>query len=397
MKVGLYGQPFDHAGKPHSFGNLLTEAMASSQYNRLKFCVAFVTSSGTSRLYRHLRDFVDRGGQATLYAGLANGITSGQAIEQLLLAGATVFGFDTGGAALFHPKVYVLFGDGNAWVGTGSSNLTSEGLYRNFEASTIVEVPSDTGSNAFLKTVNNWFKWVHGYTVNCFEMKAEAIPKLVANGMLIDERRVPLPQRVRPSRRQRGSSSTAWIRIPAAPPPDPRLRGARTQAPAAPAPASARPPAGRSQYFAMTLSAFDCSHRTGVPGTPEVAIPEDVVSFFPTVAVRGRQYPDAYFDALLNDPSGSASVVSIRVWQRPPGSPRGHADWRLNVGHAVVDLTTQGGGDILLFERLPEGSEPAYEVWVVGTGSPEHASLVARCTRQVQASGTAGTKRWGVF
>jgi len=155
-------------------------------------------------------------------------------------------------------------------------------------------------------------------------------------------------------------------------------------------------PLTQSQYFGMTLSAFDCSHRTGVPGTPEVSIPEDVVGFFPSVSLQGRQYPDAYFDCIVNHPSGLAMVINYRIWQRP-GSPRGHADWRINVKHETIELTDPSGGDILLFERLPEGSDPPYEVWVVSTGNQFYSDIMSRLDRQARATGRAGTKNYGVF
>ena len=50
-----------------------------------------------------------------------------------------------------------------------------------------------------------------------------------------------------------------------------------------------------------------------------------------------------------------------------------------------------------LVERLPDGSDPAYEVWIVRAGDPEHAPLLARCNRTVQARGRAGVKQFGLF
>src|SRR3989441_8248120 len=47
-------------------------------------------SSGTSRIFRHLRDFTQRGGISSIYVGLGNGVTSRQAATHLLDAGASV-------------------------------------------------------------------------------------------------------------------------------------------------------------------------------------------------------------------------------------------------------------------------------------------------------------------
>ena len=128
-----------------------------------------------------------------------------------------------------------------------------------------------------------------------------------------------------------------------------------------------------------------------------MSIPESVADFFPSVGMNGRKYPDQYFDVRVNDHAGEARLVSYRIWQRPPGSDTGHADWRINVKHDTIDLTTEGGGDILLIERLPENESPRYESWLVRATDPEYADLLAHCDREVQASGSAGTKRYGTF
>jgi len=406
VNISVRLQPFDAAGALDTIGNRLTTELDSPNYNRFLAAVAYVASSGTSRLFRHIREFTQRGGAARVYVGLGNGITSRQATTHLLDAGASIYGFDTEGTVLFHPKVYLLTGSAVAWISIGSSNLTSEGLYRNFEVNTVIELtPTVAAEGALLQSVEAIFQRLHAFGANCIGITRDSVESLVATGRLIDENAVQTPQRISVPRTASAGRAAAviGIRVPAAPPPDPSLPGVRRRTPlvAAPAPApvptGAGAPAPIAQYFAMTMSAFDSSHRSGVPGTPEVSLPEDVVDFFPPTSLQGRQYPDAYFGVLLNKADGTAERVRIRIWQRPPGSATGHADWRLNVSHNVVDLTTEGGGDILLFEKLPEGSDPPYEMWIVRQGTPEYQALLQRCTRSVQSTGTAGTKRYGIF
>ncbi len=404
LEATFYPQPFDPQGSPQTLGKRLVTEILSGPYKDLKVLVAFASSSGTSRLYGPLRDFVAAGGQVEIHVGIANDFTSMQAVEHLLAAGTRVFAFDTGDTVTFHPKVYLLQGNGLAWASVGSSNLTAEGLYRNFEANTIIELdPSKEADADYLEELLSWFTALRGYPGNCFELKKADLPALVTTGLLIDERLKQRPQRLVPRRDGRGrvKRRTPPIKVPSAPPPHPELAGSRSRIARRSGVAKPTiflaPAASQAQHFAMTLSAFDCSHRTGVPGTPEVALPEDIVGFFPRVSRQGRMYPDAYFDTILNKPNGPAEVVNVRIWRRPPGAGTGHADWRLNVGHKIVDLTAAAGGDILFFERLPAGSQPPYEVWVVGAGTPQHGALLARCTKQVQAAGTAGTKRYGLF
>jgi hypothetical protein len=256
--------------------------------------------------------------------------------------------------------------------------------------------------NQHLEGILLWFSGLRSFSQNCLPIRMTSLQALVTNGQLVDERATSQAQKLIALRTTQGTTHTLipGIRVPAAPPPYPGLAGPRTRARRRSTASSTHqtlPPARSSQYFAMTMSAFDCSHRSGVPGTPEISLPEDMAGFFPPVSRQGRRYPDAYFDTALNEPSGRGKIITLRIWQRPPGSGTGHADWRINVKHDIIDLTTPAGGDILLFERLPSGSNPPYEVWVVPSSHPDYTALLARCIRQVQASGSAGTKQYGLF
>jgi hypothetical protein len=350
-------------------------------------------------LFGALRNFVATGGTAQVFLGVRNGTTSSQAVSHLLSAGVVVYACDTKLSVLFHPKVYLLDGDAIAWVAVGSSNLTREGLFRNYEASTLVRLDLAVARDAeYLNSFDEWFRRIPASIEDCLRIQPPDLPGMVVDGRLVDESVRPAIERLAgPSSGRAGSRGTRAIVIPPAPPPHPdapvtavRRRGAGARKESAVRSRSAR-------FFVMTLSAFDCSHRRGTPGTPEISVPETVASFFPSVRHADRAYPDAYFDVLLNGLAGLSGVVSYRIWQRPPGAASGHADWRINVKHETIDLTDPGGNDIILFEKLPIGSQPAYEVWIVHGGDSTYDALLARCRREVQATGTAGRKRFGLF
>ena len=399
MRTRYLLQPFGPNGELVTLGHALTTEIGSPVYTELEMAVAFATSSGTSRIYGALRALSARGAAATAHVGLSNGITSAQAVEQLIQAGVEVFGFETGGSVLFHPKAYILRSPAQTWISVGSSNLTADGLYRNFEANSIsvsIGAPDDVAAIAELSQVLLNLRGMQGHSSR---LQLTDLQRLVTTGSLIDETVTPVPQRIKlkPGVARQGGANQR-IQVPAAPPPHPDLGTVRRPRAAAAPPAAtpATASAIQSRFFGMTLSDFDVSHRRGVPGTPEVSLPEECVAFFPTVQMQGRRYPDAYFDVLLNERTGGARPAHYRIWQRPPGTEAGHADWRINVGHDTIDQTG-AGGDILLVERLPDGSDPAYEVWIVRAGDPEHAPLLARCNRTVQARGRAGVKQFGLF
>jgi hypothetical protein len=109
-----------------------------------------------------------------------------------------------------------------------------------------------------------------------------------------------------------------------------------------------------------------------------------------------NQYPDAYFDVRLND-GNEARAVTYRIWERPAGGSRGHADLRINIKHDTVNLTTDGGGDIILFEASPSAEGPAYEAWILKPANPSYNAILERCTQEVVAHGAGEPKRYGFF
>ena len=138
MRVRILQQPFNAQGNAETLGHELDQQLRSGQFREGFLCSAFVMSSGTSRLRPALRAFVQQGAAVRVIVGLNNGLTSVQAVQDLLATGARVEGFHTGGSVLFHPKSYFLVGREIAWLSIGSSNLTGEGLYRNFETNAVV-------------------------------------------------------------------------------------------------------------------------------------------------------------------------------------------------------------------------------------------------------------------
>ena len=403
MITRLFNQPFGMNGQIQQLGELINRELDSGNYVHAEIWVAYATAGGTSRLYGALEAFIRSGHHADVHVGLNNGVTSGQAVEHMLKAGATVYGFDTGGTNLFHPKIYLLRGPASTLVSVGSSNLTSEGLFRNFEANTITSFDPNEGADVnALNELTAVLRNLRALTTNCRVITTARLPGLFASGLLLDERATPRPQRV-PAGPQPGRRVGAGrLVIPAAPPPHPdvapvRAPGVQRQRGAAAGQAAQAAVGSGPQYFAMTLSEFDTSHRRGVLGTPEISLPENTAAFFPPVSLQGRNYPDQYFQVLLNERNGTAKLVQYRIWHRPPGSAVGHVDWRINVGHDTIDQTRNAAGDILLITRLPMGSSPEYEAWIVHPADPEHATLLAKCSSNVQTRGAGGVKQYGVY
>jgi hypothetical protein len=327
-----------------------------------------------------------------------------QAVGDLLATGVEVWGLDTGGSVLYHPKIYALRGKTAGWVSIGSSNLTGDGMYRNIETNTILELNLAAAAEraTFDDIIGLWNRFRRAYPENTRRIRLEDIDTLVRNGVLADEvaasREASRSKRTQTGQQSNPAPDVPRIPVPALPAISgqravrrPALRGRPTEdVPSLPTPTP------QTRYFAMTLSAHDASKPTGRPGTPELSLPRPATEFFPPMSLTQRQYPDAYFNVRLND-GQRASVVEYRIWERPGGEGTGHADLRINIKHNTVDLATPGGADIILFETTPEGSDPAYDVWIISSTDPNHAALLQRCSYAVTAQGAGATKRYGFF
>lgn len=146
---------------------------------------------------------------------------------------------------------------------------------------------------------------------------------------------------------------------------------------------------GTARTFIMQLSAFDSSHRTGVSGTPEVLIPHSAIDFFPPLSLSGRKYPDVVFDVVLNTPTGRERH-HYRLWYYEVRATGTRIDeYRLRMNHDTIDLSTPGGGDLLVINKLPANSTPAYEVTILPQTDPTFPAFFSLCKHLAQG------KKWG--
>jgi HKD family nuclease len=402
MQVQILLQPFNSQGLLSRLGINLAAQLMSGAYLEVHILSAYVTSSGTQRLANALQAITAAGGQVHALIGVDNGLTSMQAVADLHAAGVEVLGFHTGGSILYHPKVYLLKGPHRAWLSVGSSNLTGDGMYRNIETNTLIDLnlalPGD------LQIANETVAWFQRfrttYARNTLRLTPQALQGFLQSGTLVDEIEKSRQRRSANaagvgSRRMRIAVAPRFI-VPALPAATGQRPIRRRRGPQVVEENSAPAPSTQTRFFAMILSAHDASKKTGMPGTPELSLPRPARDFFPPMKLSGRQYPDAYFDVRLND-GAQAKTVNYRIWERPPGGSAGHADLRINIKHETVDLTTNGGGDIIFFEASPDAEGPAYEVWVVKPADANYNSIRDRCTHEVAAHGAGEAKRFGFF
>jgi hypothetical protein len=365
-----------------------------------------------------LRDLVGRGG--TIRLALGSNATDPLTVADVrplveLFAGSrdarlTIVSF---GNALFHPKVaHIVRANGTSTGIVGSANFTVQALGTHVEAWIELEGGHATTAGVLARAAAAIDRWSVATANGVFQMRAEAdITALLADGIILERalpRYRPRPPQEPGARRPtaRGNRRVRW-RPPAQQPvteadldvategePEQRIE-ITTHSEATAAPARTAPTPGFTN-FAMVLAQFDVSHRTGVPGTPEMSLPGDVEPFFGPLGFdrKNRRHAGRHFFVEIERPQGPLND-EYRAWRREAGEG-GNADFRFRVSHELVDMTDPVGGDILHVQRRA-GTNPEYHVRLVKPTSPEYVGLSARCTQSGGTGGAAGQKKYGLW
>ncbi len=124
-------------------GEHIKEALSSLRGpgSRLIIVPAWVKLTGLATIWNEVRDFREAGGHVLAIVGIDLRGTSKEALEHLIDATdeAHVF-FDANPGRSFHPKFYLVVGEGSAVLLSGSGNLTVGGLYTNYELFDVIRL-----------------------------------------------------------------------------------------------------------------------------------------------------------------------------------------------------------------------------------------------------------------
>jgi len=373
-------------------GDVLCRWLADNRSEEFTFAVAYMRLSGIGRLGAAFESLLNRRGRIAGAVGIDDRVTTVEALKALHRISRNSTVFHTVSGYIYHPKLYLITMDCRAIAVVGSANLTRDGLFRNIEFASAVHMDFSNSVdlatfkcyqsfiNELLDTSHPNVKPINAKTIRSL-LKARAIGK----ESTIPEPGAPLESRSRPSSQSMTTllgSMFPQLSVPLAPPASGYRAFRRLIVP---------PTAGiGTSTFVMQLSPFDSSHRIGVPGTPEVLIPHPAVPFFPRLSRAGRKYPDVMFDVVLNTFNGRERH-QYRLWyyeQRAVGTRID--EYRLRLDHDTIDLSTPGGGDLLVINKLPQQSNPGYEVTLLPKSDPTFLGFLAMCRY------TAQEKKWGM-
>lgn len=151
--------------------------------------VAFALSDGVNCISGKLASL---GTHASVYVGIRNNITSGQALLALLRCGVNLYVIDSGSpSVLFHPKLYFAKSSEAAQSLIGSANLTFSGLNNNIEASTrLVLSAENMDDHQYITDIENIFSALHTrFPEHVLPVRsARDVVSLMRQGRLTDER-----------------------------------------------------------------------------------------------------------------------------------------------------------------------------------------------------------------
>jgi HKD family nuclease len=386
--------------KRQRVGDILNSKLRQTNYDSFRFVVAYLRVSGLGRILESMNALVERGGMVSGAVGIDQKLTSIEALETLgrISSNSTIF-YTTSGYT-FHPKLYLISGKEEATAIVGSSNFTCGGLFQNVELSTIFDFSLSSNEDLVLYNKFNTFadELLKQGNPNVQPLNERTLQLLAFSNLIRTEASMHdfgpnISKRVLNKTASASSPINALfptMRIPVAPPSHTYTNVATPANP--PAIPRQRTTAIQPRTFIMQMSSFDTSHRGEAAGTPEILIPLAAQGFFPSLTMSGRKYPDAFFNVVLNTPSGP-ETRQYRVWYyetRAVGTKIN--EYRLRLDHRTVELAI-GNGDLIVINKLPDGSDPSYEVTVLSPSDPSFNDFLSHCTLVAGA----GTKRYGLF
>ncbi len=170
-------------------GNVLMNLLTDLDYHTFWGISAFASSAGVNGIASILNKEKEHIKEITIIVGVDQKGTSKEALESLLNSGVESYIFYQKENPIFHPKVYLLEGNNKTDILIGSSNLTTQGLFINSEASVHLKLNNDNQSD---KEVIENFKLkfrslLEKNDPNMQPLTKELIKLLVDEGIVPDE------------------------------------------------------------------------------------------------------------------------------------------------------------------------------------------------------------------
>ncbi len=389
----------------------------SSNWQQLRFAVAFVKRSGTKHIIGEISKFA-RNAEVEIIVGIDHQGTSVEGLQDLLGAvgdEGSVIVFHNRLPFTFHPKIYLFKGEQEAEVAIGSGNLTQGGLYTNYEIPVLHRLRLDEPAHReFLQSIERVLdEWADTTSGNSAILNQTLIEALVHDGSILEESAInavqkPTAEHFSDDRAiQKGTRPNAlaspFIAKPVSPAPRTEIsvpalttiRQAINSDPDSSEQMFTLHSRGlKPMHFVMTLQKTDVGTGQTTKGaskrSPEIFVPLSARDALPDF----WDWPNAFReDAARTGKFGRTGVrirlgtevlqMNMMTW------PIKH-DFRLR----AEALRSAGNvGDILHLEKVKEISSFDYYAEVIPPGTSQFDAYQALCNRKVRNS----KKTFGYF
>lgn len=164
MDINLLGQGFEEKSA-NSVGNQLIKFFSDKDFHTFTGISAFASQAGVRGLSKHINTAKKHLKIITIVTGIDQKGTSKEALEQLLALNINAFAFYQPSITIFHPKIYLFEGNDTCELIIGSSNLTSQGLFTNVEASLHVSIDNSSVSDRkIVEQLKEYFKGIFDHS-----------------------------------------------------------------------------------------------------------------------------------------------------------------------------------------------------------------------------------------
>lgn len=188
MKVEFLGHGL-HKDHTNTVGHVLVDSFKNTDYYSFIGFSAFTKMSGINRIKKEMLQASKKFKTLKLYLGIVKKGTSKEALQFLLDNKIETWIFCTEDQIMFHPKIYFFKGKHNYRFITGSSNLTSFGLFDNIEASTFFEFSKvNQRGKKLIRQFEEYFEPIlDGTDKNVQQLTKDVLQDLIDSGFVWTE------------------------------------------------------------------------------------------------------------------------------------------------------------------------------------------------------------------
>ena len=175
---------------PNAVGNILISALNSEKFNKFYAFSAFASKAGINGLKSTIQSAVSNGMAVNIIVGIDQKGTSKAALKAIGSLNVNSFIFYQRSPSIYHPKMYLFEGQDESQLIVGSSNLTSQGLFRNIETSVLINLDNGVQSDIdFIKDLKNTYSTLFSFSdPNLQKITNNLINDLVKAGIVPTEK-----------------------------------------------------------------------------------------------------------------------------------------------------------------------------------------------------------------